>query len=1132
VNGVSARSVEGSGATYTFRFDPPPYGPVDIRWGTLHAIEDFETPPRRFEITAPGAVWGYERIDPFGPSVTLRLPPASTTVSRLPRVSVSFDKAVLGVDAADLRIGGIAATNVTGFGAGPYVFEFPPVPTGTVEIAFVADHGIASDAFESHAFGGLRWTCVVDPAYVVPKLRITELMAENLTALRDEDQDPEDWIEIHNPTSDAVNLEGWSLTNDADEPGRWVFPRVSLPAGGYLLVYASGKDRRTVGGTARLHTDFKLNPNGGYVGLFGPDGSMEAVSGVAYPEQGANHAYGRENNVGEWRYFVGGSPGAANGVSPIRTTVDEVRFSVPRGFIQGAFRLTLSCPTPGATIRYTTNGSPPTLVDGFTYSTGIVVTASRVVRAAAFRTNALPSRIATHTYIMNPTGTRLRVPTLSLVTATNNLYGRTGIMEVNPRNTTKRGAAWERPVSVEWIRPEDNEGFQVDCGLRLQGGDYVRGQYDYRSSALPFSKYSFRLYFRGEYGQGRLNYPLFPETTQTSFDTVVLRAGMNDVQNPFLTDEFVRALVRDTGQPSPAGTFVHLFLNGAYKGYYNPCERVDIDFLRAYHGGGEKWDLMAQVGEVREGDATAFNTLRTLASTRDLTLPTQYRDVASRLDLTNFVDYLLPLIYVDNDDWPHNNWRAAREKVAGAPYRMYCWDAEWAFGFVNGHAPTWDTIRNQLSSTAPPWGGADIQRIFIGLKKAPEFRQFFADRAHRHFFNDGALTDDRIRTRYAQLTNRLNGIVSGFNNRIATTWIPQRRRNVLLHLERSGLLASSNAPVFARFGGTVPAGFSLVVTNVSGTIYYTTNGTDPRVPFTGAVAPDALAYSGPIPIPHTVLVRARSLATTNWSAVTEAAFEVDRRPVRPVIAEIMYNPPGGEAFEFVEILNPGSLPLDLSGYSFEGISFRFPTPSAPLPPGGRWVVANGSKPSEFAARYPEASVVGWFDGSLDNAGERLDLVAPDGSLVSRVIFDDQPPWPTQADGAGSSLELVDLDGDGSDPAAWRASLAVGGSPGEASESTAPPAIRFSEIAALPAPGVDWIELQNPGTTAVGLGGWSLSDSSDPRRFVFPAGTTVPPGGWLRVTCTTNVTNPTAGLNTGFALSRRGETIALYDARQI
>ncbi|MCC6232872.1 MAG: lamin tail domain-containing protein [Verrucomicrobiales bacterium] len=1128
VNGASATGVTGSGAVYTFSFPRPPFGGVGVFWSTFHTIQDFESPPRRFDAAVPGSTWEYEFLDPDGPTVLGVQPPPGSTQPSLTQVEVTFNKAVAGLDAADLLLNGQAALGVSGLGAGPYLFEFAPIAAGTARLEWSPSHGIATDAVESHPFAGGGWEYTIVPGTRPAAVVLNEFMAENLTSYRDEDADPEDWIELRNAGSAAVNLEGWSLSNDREDPSRWVFPAVTLPANGYLVVFASAKDRRPTTAGARLHTNFKLNPTGGYLALHPPTLPREPISELAYPEQGPEYSYARESNTGAWRYFKSGSPGQPNGPSAIRDAVDPVHFSVERGFFAAPIQLSLSCPTPGASIRFTLNGSPPTESDGILYTNAIPIPTNRVIRAAAFRSNSLPSRVTTHTYLIGLTQVRTRLPALSLVTATNHLFGRNGIMEVNPRNTTKRGAAWERPVSVEFIRPEDNGGFQTECGLRLQGGDYVRGQYTYRSTALPQSKYSYRLYFRGEYGQGRLEYPLFPETTQRSFDTIVLRAGMNDHSNPFILDEFVRTLARDCEQPSPVGNFVHLFLNGVYKGYYNPCERVDVDFLRAYHGGGEKWDLMAQFGEVREGDATAWNTLRTLINTRDLSNPTNYLDIANRIDLVNFIDYLCPLIYVDNDDWPHNNWRAARERVPSGRYRFYVWDAEWSFGTQNGHGVTWNTIQNQLSSTSPPWGGSDIQRIFIGLRKAPEFRQLFADRVHRHFFNGGPLTDERIRSRYNDVTNRLKGVVSSFNNVVASQWIPNRRRNVLLHFDRAGLLASSNAPVFARHGGRVPAGTALAITNLTGPIYYTTNGTDPRLSLTGVVAAEARVYTEPLILSQPVIVRARTLSGTNWSALTEAAFEVSRVTPALRFTEIMYHPADGDAFEFLELANLGDLPVNLTGYSLEGVQFRFPDPTPALPAGARWILANGESPTLFAARYPGTPVAGWFGGSLANSGERIALIDRNGALVTEVTYGDQPPWPTEPDGTRGSLEFIAPDLDPNDPAAWQTSPGALGSPGSPITTPSTPRVLLSEIAPSTSSTTDsdWIELTNPGPNAVALGGWSLSDNSDPRRFVFPAGTSLPAGGFLRVWCD-SLRAPT-GLVAPFDLNADGETLALYD----
>src|SRR5207302_4737908 len=162
-----------------------------------------------------------------------------------------------------------------------------------------------------------------------------------------------------------------------------------------------------------------------------------------------------------------------NGTSGISGVAAPPEFSVKRGFFNSfPFSLTLSTTTPRATIRFTTDGSEPTETKGTAYSEPIFVNNTTMIRAAAFKANALPSTVVTHSYFFYQTTAIKSLPVLSIVTATNNLFGPTGIMEFNPRNTTKHGIAWERPVSVELIRPEDNGGFQINAGLRVHGSDF------------------------------------------------------------------------------------------------------------------------------------------------------------------------------------------------------------------------------------------------------------------------------------------------------------------------------------------------------------------------------------------------------------------------------------------------------------------------------------------------------------------------------------------------------------------------------------------------------------------------------------------------------------------------------------
>ena len=131
---------------------------------------------------------------------------------------------------------------------------------------------------------------LVMPLCAQTELAITEFMAANTSGLRDEDGDTSDWIEIHNASAGPVSLEGWFLT---DTPGwltRWRFPATDLPPDGFLIVFASGKDRAVAG--APLHTNFRLNQGGGYLALVRPDGVTVASEFAAYPPQVTDVSYG------------------------------------------------------------------------------------------------------------------------------------------------------------------------------------------------------------------------------------------------------------------------------------------------------------------------------------------------------------------------------------------------------------------------------------------------------------------------------------------------------------------------------------------------------------------------------------------------------------------------------------------------------------------------------------------------------------------------------------------------------------------------------------------------------------------------------------------------------------------------
>ncbi len=292
VNTVGTASVLPlSSSTYTFSFPQPAYGPVQIAWAAEHGIADQAIPPNSFNATGPGATWQYTLVDNIAPVVAGLTPAAGSIVRTLTSITVGFNEPVQGVSAGDLLINGNAASSMTMLTPSQYTFTFPQPTNGTVQVAWASGHGIQDTASAPNPFAGGSWTYRLDPNAEGLPPYISEFMASNTRTLADENGDYSDWIEIYNPGSLTVNLEGWYLTDTTNDLTQWRFPATNLAGGGFLLVFASEKNRQVPG--ARLHTNFRLSTDGEYLALVKPDGvTIASEFRPAFPGQVPDVSFG------------------------------------------------------------------------------------------------------------------------------------------------------------------------------------------------------------------------------------------------------------------------------------------------------------------------------------------------------------------------------------------------------------------------------------------------------------------------------------------------------------------------------------------------------------------------------------------------------------------------------------------------------------------------------------------------------------------------------------------------------------------------------------------------------------------------------------------------------------------------
>jgi hypothetical protein len=788
-------------------------------------------------------------------------------------------------------------------------------------------------------------------------LVINEFMASNSSEIRDPQGQYEDWIEIYNYGNDAIDIGGLYLTDDLSAVTKWRFPDgkpevTTIGAGGYLLIWADN-DITDSG----LHANFKLSAGGEEIGLFDIDG-ITLIDSVVFDEQSADISYGRYPDANDsLRFFGFPSPGSQNNNAYLGE-VSELEFSHKRGFYDEPFFVTIATETEDAVIYYTLDGSDPydyRAVSSGRYRTGMVyanliaIDKTTCLRAKAVKPGWKTTNGAAQTYIflddvivqdrqatleagfpsswggtspdygmdrdvIGQNGGDLfggiyartirddlkSLPSMSISMKIDDMFGDDGIYTYS----TSHGINWERPASVELFYPDGREGFQVSCGIRIQGGWF--------RSHNGTKKHSFRLLFKGIYGPTKLEYSLFGDGAAESFDTIVLRAGANDgyswsaarYTEQYTRDEFGRELQRATGNASAHGMFVHLYINGIYWGLYNPVERPDNAFSASYYGGDrDNWDAIHD-NAANEGDKTAWNQM--IAKCRQASNSNEvYQELQGNnpdgtanpsypnlLDVTNYVDYLIVNLWGGNWDWPWKNWWAGRDRSDNTTgFKFYCWDYENTIGNNLGRSPlNKNALNNNFSQAGVP---------HQSLKQNAEYRLLFADRVHKFFFNGGVLTPESLIKRYANLAAGVERAIvaesarwgdqhhnrpltleewydsdHNYNDgRAGRDWIlnyylRQRSDIVLQQFRNAGLYPNVDAPVFYVngsyvHGGHITRGNLLSMTSSAGNILYTLDGSDPRVP--GSSQPEGITSTTLVAedAEKRVLVPTRSISD-NW----------------------------------------------------------------------------------------------------------------------------------------------------------------------------------------------------------------------------------------------------------------------------
>ena len=394
-----------------------------------------------------------------------------------------------------------------------------------------------------------------------------------------------------------------------------------------------------------------------------------------------------------------------------------------------------------------------------------------MVRAKAFHADGSQSITETHTFFVDPNITsRYSLPIFSIVSDMENffdyeqgIYVKGRVWDENrdfnidwlphPANYMQRGEAWERPVHIEFFELQGQRKLAQNAGIRIHG-------IFTRMARLK----SLRLYARASYDQmDQFEYEFFPGLSDSvqgeikrSYRTLLLRNSGNDFGSTMMRDAMMQALISHTNLDTQAYRPVIVFLNGEYWGIHNLREQIDEHYLAStYLLDQEDIVILENNAEIQignKGDEGHYLALLDFVTTHDMTDELVYSQVATQMDIENYIDYLITEIFIRNSDWPHNNvklWRLKTDTYRpDAPYghdgrwRWFIFDTDSGFGLdtVLGDEEYDTNILSQglYQPGAREWSGL----LFRSLIKNPQFFNQFINRFADHL--NTTFTPERV----------------------------------------------------------------------------------------------------------------------------------------------------------------------------------------------------------------------------------------------------------------------------------------------------------------------------------------------------------------------------------------------------
>ncbi|MFH1049677.1 MAG: lamin tail domain-containing protein [bacterium] len=760
-----------------------------------------------------------------------------------------------------------------------------------------------------------------------------------------------------------------------------------------------------------IHTNFKLDRDEGTVYLWNASGSI--LDSLKYDNLMTDVSYGLEpDGAGVLKYFEPSTPGK-NNQNSFLDIAKSPEFSNDGGWFTSTQFVTLNSKEPNGEIYFTLDGSEPDEKSQRYTGSPIKIDTTTLIRSRAFRYDCLSSEIINNTYFINDSSS---LQVLSLAADPFDLWNEEDGIFVKKNLYNKK----EIPISFELWSKDKTPEYEAGAGAKVHG-----------QLSKSFPQKSLRIYARGKYGTTVFKYPFFGKSGDDEYETIILRNGGTEWWRTLLRDGFAAVVAeRMPGLDAMAFSPSLMFINGSFYGIQNIRERIDESYIHLkYDVPYESIDLLEDWDVLLYGSSKDYHIMYDSVINYDMSSSDAYAFIDRNIDITNIMSYVILEMYVANIDWPWKNLKYWKSTALDNKWRWVINDMDYTCGIASFP---------QLDMVPFATDGKEIfSRFFPKLLENERFKIEFINRTadmESTLFLPNNMLDildslaDILRPEIPRQHARYDSSAMNWEDEIDVMrdYLTRRHKYFPTHyLTYFNLKDTSSVTLDVQPTGSGKIQISTIIPS--------------QYPWHGK-------YFQDVPVKIQALPN-KGYKFSNWSdtqykndtitinfpdifTITAYFSKEEDVDTNIVINEIMYNNDNNvDTEDWIELYNAGN-DIDISGWTLkdDNDSHIFTIPENTILTKENYLILCRDTSKFSIYHFSINERIGNFDFGFAE-DDMVRLFDKDERLIDNVDYDYRKPWPTNSDGTGNSIELINTDYDNELAENWRSSIESNGTPG-------------------------------------------------------------------------------------------------------